>query len=83
MARTLKRIATVVAVVLLVSSCAASSGHADPPKPKGWQVIHYPDDSFLYTFCDHGNRLYVAPSSRSADGVAVAGNDPTCSDGAR
>jgi hypothetical protein len=68
-----------VTTVLVMACGSGSNASADTPKPPGWRHISVPDDSghSLYTFCDHGNRIYVTERWDKA-AVAVAAADPSC-----
>lgn len=72
-------LAAVLAVALVVVSCAAEQPGtptpSDPPRVQG-----LPED--VWTFCDHGHRVYVARNNPS--GIALWGvpNDPVCAAGA-
>lgn len=76
----------VVAALAVVTACGSASplSRDDQPggqPPPGWQLINLPNDTRdLYTFCDHGNRVYVTQSVHEA-AAAVAAQDPTCKEG--
>lgn len=73
-------LAVIGLVPVLLSACIGPPppAPADRPRPAGWSTLNLPDNvRDLYTFCDHGNRIYTTSEDREA-AVAVAAQDPTC-----
>lgn len=80
--RSKKKIASAVAVLAaaaLVMACGSGTASAGPKRPPGWQRLNLPKEDVrpLWTWCDHGNRLYSTDTG-SHPALAVAAGDPSC-----
>lgn len=79
MVKNLARTAVVAAAAALLTAGCGGSSSARQSDPPGAERIQAPDDvaRTIWTWCDHGNRLYS--TNKDTDGaLAVAAQDPTC-----